>query len=83
MKLMPISEVRRKLSRLVAEIETRDQGIIITRNGRPAAVLLSADQFEGRRETAAILADDELMQKFAEGSARRSAPSHGADRYSA
>jgi antitoxin YefM len=47
MKLMPVSEVKAKLSRLVAEIEARDEEIIITRNGRAAAVLLSADQFEG------------------------------------
>jgi antitoxin YefM len=67
MKLMPLSEVKAKLSRLVAEIETRDEEIIITRNGRAAAVLLSADQFEGWRETVEILADKELMKEIRRG----------------
>ena len=67
MKLMPVSEVKAKLSRLVSEIETRDEEIIITRNGRAAAVLLSADQFEGWRETVEILADRELMKEIRRG----------------
>ena len=67
MKLMPLSEVKAKLGRLVAEIEARDEEIIITRNGRAAAVLLSADQFEGWRETVEILADKELMKEIRRG----------------
>ncbi len=38
-----------------------------TRNGRAAAVLLSADQFEGWRETVEILADKELMKEIRRG----------------
>ena len=67
MKLMPLSEVKAKLGRLVAEIETRDEEVIITRNGRAVAVLLSADQFEGWRETVEILADKELMKEIRRG----------------
>ena len=67
MKLMPLSEVKAKLGRLVSEIEARDEEIIITRNGRAAAVLLSADQFEGWRETVEILADKELMKEIRRG----------------
>ena len=67
MKLMPLSEVKAKLGRLVTEIEARDEEIIITRNGRAAAVLLSADQFEGWRETVEILADKELMKEIRRG----------------
>ena len=67
MKLMPLSEVKAKLGRLVAEIEVRDEEIIITRNGRAAAVLLSADQFEGWRETVEILADKELIKEIRRG----------------
>lgn len=67
MKLMPVSEVKAKLSRLLAEIEAREEEIIITRNGRAAGVLLSADQFEGWRETVEILADKELMKEIRRG----------------
>ena len=67
MKVMPLSEVKAKLSRLVDEVQARDEEIVITRNGRAAAVLLSADQFEGWRETVEILADKELMQEIRRG----------------
>ena len=59
---MPVSEVKAKLSRLVDEVQTRDEEIVITRNGRAAAVLLSADQFEGCARD--ILADKDLMKEI-------------------
>jgi len=43
MKIVPLSEVKAKLSQLVDEVATRDEQIVITRNGRAAAVLLSQD----------------------------------------
>ena len=67
MKLMPVSEVKAKLSRLITEVQTRDDEIVITRNGRAAAVLLSADQFEGWLETVEILADKHLMKEIRRG----------------
>ena len=67
MKVMPLSEVKAKLSRLIDEVQTRDEEIMITRNGRAAAVLLSPDQFEGWRETVEILADKELMKEIRRG----------------
>jgi antitoxin YefM len=67
MKLMTVSEVKARLSRLVTEIQAGDEEIVITRNGRAAAVLLSADQFEGWRETVEVLADKELMTEIRRG----------------
>ena len=67
MKLVPLSEVKANLSTLVDEVAARDEEIVITRNGRAAAVLLSQDQFEGWRETVEILADKELMKEIRRG----------------
>lgn len=67
MKFMPVSEVKAKLSKLVEEVSARDEEIVITRNGRAKAVLLSQDQFEGWRETVEILADKELMKEIRRG----------------
>lgn len=67
MKVLPLSEVKAKLSKLVDEVAARDEEIVITRNGRAAAVLLSQDQFEGWRETVEILADKELMKEIRRG----------------
>ena len=67
MKVMPLSEVKAQLSKLVCEVSARDEEILITRNGRAEAVLLSQDQFEGWRETVEILADRELMKEIRRG----------------
>ena len=67
MKRVSISEAKAKLIRLIAEIDVTDEEIVITRNGRAAAVLLSMDAFEGWRETVEILADKELMKEIRRG----------------
>ena len=60
-KILPISEVKTQLPKLVKGVASRDDEIVITRNGRPAAVLLSMDEYEGLRETLEILSDPKLM----------------------
>lgn len=67
MKVVPLSEAKAKLSKLLDEVAARDEEIVITRNGRAAAVLVSQDQFEGWRETVEILADKELMKEIRRG----------------
>jgi prevent-host-death family protein len=56
-----------KLSELVDSVESTDEEIVITRNGRPAAVLISPDEFESWKETLAVKADRDLMQEIRTG----------------
>jgi PHD/YefM family antitoxin component YafN of YafNO toxin-antitoxin module len=44
-----------------------DEQIVIIRNGRPAAILVSPDEYEGWRETQAIRADQELVAEIRRG----------------
>ena len=67
MKTLPLSEAKAKLSRLVDDVTTRDEEVVITRNGVPAAVLVSADEYESWQETLAVRADAALMQDIADG----------------
>lgn len=67
MKTLPLSEVKMKLSQLVKEISAHDEEITITRNGKPAAVLISPDEFESWKETVAIRSDSALMQDIRRG----------------
>lgn len=48
---MPLSEAKDKLSGLVDEAELTHEIITITRHGRPAAVLMAADDLESLQET--------------------------------
>jgi antitoxin YefM len=65
-KTVPFTEARAKLSELLDELEAQHEHVIITRNGRPAAVLVSADEQEVLEETLEILQDEELLQALHE-----------------
>ncbi|GAN34651.1 MAG: type II toxin-antitoxin system Phd/YefM family antitoxin [Candidatus Brocadia sp. AMX2] len=51
MKTLSLSEAKMKLSSLVETVSTTDEEVIITKNGSPAAVLASPDEFERWKET--------------------------------
>ena len=67
MKTLSLSEAKAKLSGLIEDIERRDEEVVITRNGRPAAVLVSPDEYDSWRETLAIRADRDLMREIKTG----------------
>ena len=67
MKTLSLSEAKAKLSGLVEDVERRDEEVMITRNGRPAAVLVSPDEYESWKETQAIRGDPELMREIRAG----------------
>ena len=67
MKTLSLSEAKAKLSGLVEDVERRDEEVVITRNGRPAAVLVSPDEYESWKETLAIRADRDLMREIKTG----------------
>src|SRR5215210_2291931 len=67
MTTIPLSDARARLSELVDEAVRTHERVDITRNGRRAAVLLSADDFDSLMETLDILADPEAMRDFREG----------------
>lgn len=67
MKTLSLSEAKMKLSSLVDAVNATDEEVVITKNGRPAAVLVSPDEFEGWRETLAIKSDAEFMEEIKKG----------------
>jgi prevent-host-death family protein len=67
MKTLSLSEVRMKLSELVENVHSTDEEIVITKNGRPAAVLVSPDEYESWKETADIKSDADLMKEIKNG----------------
>ena len=73
MTTLPLAEVRANLSKLVDEAMRTHQRIEVTRQGRRAAVILSADDYDSIMETLAILSDQELMREVrdADGAAER------------
>ena len=67
MKTLSLSEAKIKLSALIDGIALTDEEVVITKNGRPAAVLVSPSEFESWNETFAIRTDKELMTEIKAG----------------
>jgi prevent-host-death family protein len=67
MKTLSLSEAKAKLSGLVEAVERRDEEVVITRNGRPAAVLVSPDEYESWKETQTVKSDNALMGEIRAG----------------
>jgi antitoxin YefM len=70
MKTVPLAEAKAKLSRLIDEIDNRDEEVTITRNGKVAAVMISPDQFDSWKETLAIQSNPVLMEEVRRGIAK-------------
>ncbi len=66
-RTLSLSEVKIKLSSLVDGIEKRDDEIVITRNGKPVAVILSADELESLKETLEIQSNPVFMKQIRAG----------------
>lgn len=67
METRPLAEVRQELSRLVDEAVTTHARFDITRNGRRAAVLMSADDYDSLVETLDVLGDAALVRDIQDG----------------
>lgn len=67
MKTLSLSEAKMKLSGLIEAVQATDEEVVITKNGSPAAVLVSPDEFESWRETLAVRADAALMNEIKAG----------------
>jgi antitoxin YefM len=63
-KTMPISEVKTRLPELVSGVEEREEEIVVTRNGRPAAVLVNYEEYERLKGTLDVLSDPVLMKQI-------------------
>ena len=68
-KILPISEVKARLPELVTGVAEREEEIVVTRNGKPAAVLVSFAEFERLKETLDVLSDPALMRQVQESRA--------------
>jgi len=66
-KVLPLSEVKTKLSELVDVVERRDETVTVTRNGKPVAVIVSKDEYDGWRETIEIMKDADFMKEIRAG----------------
>jgi prevent-host-death family protein len=61
--------VKAKLSEMVDRVEHTHDRITVTRNGRPAAVLISPDELASLEDTLDLLSDADAMAQLREAQA--------------
>src|ERR1700730_110146 len=69
MKTVPLTEAKDKLSALVEEADTTHEIIQITRHGRVAAVIMSADDLDSLNETLHALRTPGIAEELAQADA--------------
>jgi len=69
MNTAPLTEARDRLSEILDEVSTTGTEWVITRHGRPVAVILGVDEYESLLESLNILSDDDTMAALDEARA--------------
>jgi antitoxin YefM len=54
---LPLAEIKAHLSEIVDRVEGQHERVTLTRNGRPAAILISPEDLEALEDTLELLAD--------------------------
>jgi antitoxin YefM len=60
-KTVSFTTARGALSELLDEVQSRHEHVVITRNGRPAGVVVSSAEWESIQETLEVLGDEATL----------------------
>ena len=63
-KSISLKELRPKLPKLIEEVDSKMDRYIITKRGRPVALMMAIDDYESMVETLEILSDKKLMARI-------------------
>jgi antitoxin YefM len=64
---VPLGEAKDRLSEYIAGVERTHERVVITRHGRPTAVLISSDDLAALEETVDLLTTSDAPAAIAEG----------------
>lgn len=63
-KTLPLAEIKARLSEIVNRVEREHERVVLTRNGRPAAVILSPADLEALEDTLKLLSDRRAVEEI-------------------
>ncbi len=69
MRTLTVTEVKARLNELVDDAESTHEQIMITKHGRPAAVIVAAEDLESLQETVYWLSQPGVRESVAEAEA--------------
>ena len=61
-RTVPFTEARATLSELLDYVHAQQDHVVITRNGKKVALLMSMNEWESWEETLEVLQDEELLE---------------------
>jgi len=63
-EILPLADVKARLSELVERVSSDHDRVLITRRGRPAAVLVSPEDLEALEETLDLLSQPGILDEI-------------------
>lgn len=64
---LPLAEIKAHLSEIVDRVEREHERIVLTRHGRPAAVIMSPDDLAAMEDTLELLSDPAALAEIRRG----------------
>ena len=61
---LPLSEIKAHLSEIVDRVEHEHDRVVLTRNGRAAAVIMSPEDLEALEDTLELLSDPKALEEI-------------------
>lgn len=64
---LPLADVKNRFSEVVERVQRERDRVVVTKNGRPAVMLVSVEEMEALEETLALLSDPAALAAIREG----------------
>ncbi len=61
---LPLAEIKAHLSEIVDRVEREHERVVLTRNGRPAAVIMSPADLDALEDTLDLLSDPRALKEI-------------------
>lgn len=61
---LPLAEIKAHLSEIVDRVENEHDRVVLTRNGRAAAVIMSPEDLEALEDTLELLSDPKALKEI-------------------
>lgn len=61
---LPLAQIKAHLSEIVDRVENEHDRVVLTRNGRPAAVIISPEDLEALEDTLELLSDPKAVKEI-------------------
>ncbi len=66
-KNVSLKNLRPKLPKIMNDVDSKMDRFVITKRGKPIALILSIDDYESLLETLSVLSDKNLMKRIKQG----------------